>query len=524
MTPPNPASEHELKLLVEREPWHRSFVESLRPALSLSSGRPFVQMGSRPAGPFVSTLVHAAALSLLVWLAPSLQPTVTPKTVEEIVRDYEPIFYMASELPEVNDMDGAESGRSGYSGGQHLRAPQIIRVARGASVSDTVVHLTDLKVEARPDIANLIVQKFEPAPVSGPERPEPIRIRSSRPAQAAEVVLPPQVRVPLENAKLELPVERQNLPTLTSSLILEKDVRSNLKTPGKAVTAKQIPEVAAPAIASSFTRDQVRQIEMIISSAAAGQIGSPGHNVPGVVVLSPSGGSRNGAGGNGSGSGIGNGAGPGSGNGGLGPGSGSTGTGMGNSMTARGGISPGSGPGGAGSGTGRPTGIRIVGSNVYVPSFSTGGAAPAAPYIAQQLGAKAPAVVIIASPRAGGTVKRLANLNVHTVYTIYLDTGSGTAVMQFGQSKSTQYFDQELRPPEPVQVDLPAQFKRMKFVVRCVLDRFGQFRKLTTVEASNPNASAALLGVLEDWRFRPAFRDDESVEVEVLLGLGVTTD
>ncbi len=158
-----------------------------------------------------------------------------------------------------------------------------------------------------------------------------------------------------------------------------------------------------------------------------------------------------------------------------------------------------------------------MGNNVYLPSFGTGSPTAASHSPA---GPQRNDIVVIATPSAVRGERGLESLNVATLYTIYLQTGRGVAVMQYGQAASRQGYDQELQPPQALNVELPSNFGEARIVVRCVLDVFGKLRQMRTVESSDPNLPVQMLRVLREWRFRPAERNSQPVEVDVLLGFG----
>jgi hypothetical protein len=59
----------------------------------------------------------------------------------------------------------------------------------------------------------------------------------------------------------------------------------------------------------------------------------------------------------------------------------------------------------------------------------------------------------------------------------------------------------------------------------CILDREGALKNLKVYEPGNSTAEirSRLLVALQNWKFRPAFRGSEPVEVDAILGFGVDT-
>jgi hypothetical protein len=134
-----------------------------------------------------------------------------------------------------------------------------------------------------------------------------------------------------------------------------------------------------------------------------------------------------------------------------------------------------------------------------------------------------PAITIIASARAGGALNAYGTFKGSKVYTIYIPTALGMAVMQYAErSANTHSFEDDLTPPEPLTSDLPADFGRSRLLVSCVLDQTGALKSLRAVESAVAEPDK-VLRALEKWRFRPVLRGDQPVEVDVLLGFSMDT-
>ena len=251
--------------------------------------------------------------------------------------------------------------------------------------------------------------------------------------------------------------------------------------------------------------------------------------------MSPAGGANAGLGGSGGGTGIGRGNGPGSGFSGTGSGASAQGDGRGSDVMAKNGISPYPGPGGAGTGTnGKPPvpGVSVTGGSnniVTLGSFGSDGSKPDPP---ERSGAGSShsglGVTVVATSRSGGAFNFYGALKGDKVYTIYLETGLGPAVMQFADPTSEHHaYGQELASPEPMRVEvrgeLPAGFKRSRLVIACTLDRSGSLRGTQVLEPGSAEMTSKVLASLPNWKFRPAFRGDEPVEVNAILGFNIDT-
>lgn len=268
---------------------------------------------------------------------------------------------------------------------------------------------------------------------------------------------------------------------------------------------------------------------VIISGRSGSKLGVPGSGGNGSIAMSPAGGDKPGLGGSGGGSGIGRGNGPGSGLEGEGTGAGKSGTGRGSETLAKGGISPFPGTGGAGAGgSGNPAapGISVRGGNtVTLPSFG-GGGSPADVPGRSRVGSnrKGPGITIEASPRSGGAFNFYGFFKSDKVYTIYLETGAGPAVLQYADPTSVKRsYAQELSAPEPMRADMPAGMAHARMVIACVLDRSGALRNLRVLEPGPAEMNSKVLAALPNWKFRPAERGDEPVEVNAILGFNIDT-
>lgn len=270
---------------------------------------------------------------------------------------------------------------------------------------------------------------------------------------------------------------------------------------------------------------------IVVSSQPGSKLGVPGGGGAGSLAMSPAGGDKPGLGGSGGGNGIGRGNGPGSGLSGEGPGAGKEGSGRGSDTMARGGISPYPGPGGAGSGTsGKPAvpGVAVSGGSnniITLPSFSSGGNEPSVPgRSATGANRQGPDITIVASSRSGGAFNFYGALKGDKVYSIYIPTTLGTAVMQFADPTSTAHpYAEDLIAPQPMRSDLPPNLAPSRLVIACILDRAGVIRNPRVLESAAREMTSKVLSALANWKFRPAFRGDEPVEVNVILGFGIDT-
>jgi len=271
---------------------------------------------------------------------------------------------------------------------------------------------------------------------------------------------------------------------------------------------------------------------LIVSNQPGSTLGVPGNGSAGSLAMSPSGGDKPGLGGSGGGAGIGTGNGPGSGLSGEGSGGAKAGTGHGSDPNSHGGISPYPGTGGAGNGTtGQPPApnVSITGGNtaaiINLPSFGSDGSDPNVP--GRTPGGKANRnldVTVEGTSRSGGAFNFYGLLRGDKVYTKYLPTRSGTVVMQFADPLSaSRPYSQDLTSPEPLATNLTIALHGSRIVIRCQLDRYGVLRDFQKIDADVGAPTSKVVTALTAWKFTPAFRGNDPVEVNVLLGFNIDT-
>jgi hypothetical protein len=271
---------------------------------------------------------------------------------------------------------------------------------------------------------------------------------------------------------------------------------------------------------------------VVLSTDPGATPGKPGTGGKGSLAMSPSGGDKPGLGGSGGGSGIGNGTGPGSGLTGEGTGAGKSGAARGSDPNARGGISPTPGPGGAGTAsTGSPAapGVDVRGGStstiITLPSFDSGNStAPSVPGRSSVKPAQGPDLTIIATSRSGGAFDFYGKLPGDN-YTNYIDTNVGIVVMQFAEADPNAHTHAgTLTGPQGLRTDLPSGLPRARVVIKCKLDASGNLRDLQVQEPGPAAMTAKIMAALPSWKFRPATRGGQPVEVNALLGFNIDTN
>jgi len=269
---------------------------------------------------------------------------------------------------------------------------------------------------------------------------------------------------------------------------------------------------------------------IVISSQPGPKVAMPGSGGKCSLAMSPSGGDKPGLGGSGAGASIGHGDGSGSGMTGAGSGAGKTGTGLGSETSARGGISPTHGPGGAGSApTGSPAvpGVDVRGGSTIVtlPSFgSDGNSDPNLPGRSPVKPKEGPSITIVATSRSGGAFDFYGKLPGDN-YTVYVDTSIGTVVMQFAEVNPASHAQAgALVGPQGLRTDLPADLPHSRVVIKCKLDASGNLKNLQVLEPGPAAMTAKIMTALPGWKFRPAMRGAQPVEVNAILGFNIDTN
>jgi TonB family protein len=217
---------------------------------------------------------------------------------------------------------------------------------------------------------------------------------------------------------------------------------------------------------------------------------------------------------------------------GAGPGAGKADSGHGSDPSARGGISPAPGPGGAGnvpSGTPAVRGVDISGgsSQVTLPSFGSDGSAsdPQSPVHSRARQRQALGVTVVATATSGGAFEPYKNLLRGEKYTTYFDTSVGTVVMEFADEAAIGHpYGATLTAPSGIRTDLADGLPRARMVVACTLDVSGNLKNVRVLEAGPADMTAKILSALRSWKFEPAMRGNQPVEVTAILGFGVDTN
>jgi TonB family protein len=296
------------------------------------------------------------------------------------------------------------------------------------------------------------------------------------------------------------------------------------------------PTDAGSALAPPNTGGSSAKAGAVISKQPGTEVGLPPTGSAGALALSPAGREQPGLGGGGGGASIAHGEGSGSAMKGSDSGSAKSGAGNGAEPNAREGISLANGPGGAGNlPAGNPPvrGADVSGGTITVtiPGFGSNSASsdPGSSKRTSLKGSQTFDVDIVATATSGGAFepyfepyKKLLHGEVHL---IPINTSAGTVVMQFADNAAAAHsFAGALSLPVVLRKDLPEGMPHARMVLACTLDAAGNLRNLRVLEPGPATMTAKVLSALRAWKFQPAMRSGQPVEVTAILGFGITTD
>jgi TonB family protein len=96
--------------------------------------------------------------------------------------------------------------------------------------------------------------------------------------------------------------------------------------------------------------------------------------------------------------------------------------------------------------------------------------------------------------------------------------------MQFADPSSTTHpYAEDLTSPQPMRADLPANLQRSRLIIACVLDREGTLKDAKVLHSGAAEVTHQVMAALPSWKFRPALRGNQPVEVNAIVGFGIDT-
>jgi len=420
--------------------------------------------------------------------------------------------------------------------------PPVSAPARATSQLARLTLPVEMVVAPRPEIGSAAKSKQQANEFTLPVAPPPVEIATVRaPTHAASIgalsgtqlVAPPQQE--LQN------VPRRAVAGLGSAAVVPPVVDFNSVRQPKLLNGSEARVIPPPnsssenSSRSAGTDDRKASLSpaagVVVSPRPGEKPGLPPNAEKATVAMSPTGTAAIGTGGEGGGAGIAGGANSASASSGASSGasSASANAGKGAGAFDHAGSSPYPGPGGAGNlSNGRPRvpGVSVSGGKNVVSLPSFGATPPPTTAGRSDIARKASnGITVVASPRSGGALNFYGALKGDRVYTIYIPSTVGTVVMQFADAASaTQSYAEDLTAPTPMRAELPSDVQRSHLVIRCVLDRNGVIQNPRVVKSEAADFQSKILAALPGWKFTPAFRGTQAVEVNMILGFGVNTN
>jgi TonB family protein len=161
---------------------------------------------------------------------------------------------------------------------------------------------------------------------------------------------------------------------------------------------------------------------------------------------------------------------------------------------------------------------------VNLPSFgSEGGSEPSLPGRSTVKKQEGPDITIVATSRSGGAFDFYGKLPGDN-YSVYVDTAIGTVVMQFAEVNPAPRGQGSIVGPQGLRTDLPANLPHNRVVIKCRLDASGNLRDLQVLEPGPAAMTIKIVTALRSWKFRPAMRGVQPVEVNAILGFNIDTN
>jgi hypothetical protein len=165
---------------------------------------------------------------------------------------------------------------------------------------------------------------------------------------------------------------------------------------------------------------------------------------------------------------------------------------------------------------------------VNLPSFGSDGGAngPALPGRSSAKQSGTFDAYVVATASSGGAFEAYKNLLPgRDRNTAYIDTSMGTVVMEYSDLASASHaYAGALVGPQGLRTDLPPGLPHSRLVVQGTLDASGNLKNLRVLEAGPSDMTAKIMAALPSWKFRPAMRGTQPVEVAAILGFGIDTN
>ena len=97
----------------------------------------------------------------------------------------------------------------------------------------------------------------------------------------------------------------------------------------------------------------------------------------------------------------------------------------------------------------------------------------------------------------------------------------GAAAMEYADESGTGRGT--LSAPQPIRTNLPEGLPHARMMVICILDASGNLKNLRVLEPGSAEMTAKIMAALRSWKFQPATRNGQPIEVTAILGFNIDT-
>lgn len=457
-----------------------------------------------------SALLHAAVVGFTLVVMPAIHINF-PVVLDPTPREEKIVYYPTPSLPQMEDPRPSAPAKAARPEMREAFHPvQTIHVRRGSIIRSSVV---DMPPAALPRVtvatANILrlaageAPKLAPQPVELAQRVSKIhkQVQTETPAPAANLPSRP-VRIP------ELPSAakpRFSIPATVPIEVESAPATAELATTPLAPVPSPTTKETTPGGGSNNIQEVI-----VISTRPGSVLAAPAEGGPGTLAMSPKGNPHlDAAGGDGETETSGA---PAAGNSKAGTTGAATNTGSPNVAPAN---------GGAGNANAGIPGVTIRGGTITLDSFGPPRGAPNSSRTEAAARQRRPAAItVIASPRAGGGLDAYGVFKSAQVYTIYVETNMGPAVLQFAARGGGAGYNGSITAPDAINANLPERSSSLGAVIQCVIDSTGHPQEVRLMKGGQ--IAEKLVAAIREWRFHPALSAGSPVAIDALIGIGIS--
>ena len=74
-----------------------------------------------------------------------------------------------------------------------------------------------------------------------------------------------------------------------------------------------------------------------------------------------------------------------------------------------------------------------------------------------------------------------------------------------------------------MRTDISSDLPRARLVIKCVVDKSGDVKQMSVLQSAGSEFEKQIVAALPNWKFSPAYRGNQAVEVNAILGFGIDT-